>query len=79
MPFTLPVPASVQLAVYNAMGQKVATLLDGMDRQAGRHVATWNGRSDAGEAMPAGVYFVRFSAELGGERLSDMRQISVIR
>lgn len=79
VPFTLPVPASVQLAVYNAMGQKVATLLDGMDRQAGRHVATWNGRSDAGDVMPAGVYFVRFSAEFGGERLADMRQISVIR
>ncbi len=79
IPFTLAVPASVELAVYNAMGQKVATLVDGMERQAGRHVAKWDARSVRGEVLPVGVYFVRFSAEVGGERINDMQQISVIR
>lgn len=79
IPFTLPVPANVELTVYNTMGQKVATLLGGTERQAGRHVANWNGRSADGAIMPAGVYFLRFSAEFGGDRLSDMRQISIIR
>jgi hypothetical protein len=79
IPFTLPVPATVNLAVYNSMGQKVATLMNGTDRQAGRHVATWNARSSQGDVMPAGVYFIRFSAEFGGDRISDTRQVSVIR
>lgn len=79
IPFTLSVPASVNMAVYNSMGQKIATLVDGLEWQAGRHVSTWNGRSDLGEPLPAGVYFVRFAAEFGGDRISDMKQISVIR
>ncbi|MBE0643545.1 MAG: T9SS type A sorting domain-containing protein [Bacteroidetes bacterium] len=79
IPFTLSVPASVDMAVYNAMGQKIATLVDGVERQAGHHVSKWNARSDQGELLPAGVYFVRFSAEIGGERISDMKQISLIR
>jgi hypothetical protein len=79
IPFTLSVPAAVKLAVYNTMGQKIATLADGMERQAGRHVAKWNARSDRGEVLPAGVYFVRFSADVGGERISATKQISVIR
>ncbi|MFA6234244.1 MAG: T9SS type A sorting domain-containing protein [Bacteroidota bacterium] len=79
IPFTLSVPASVELAVYNTMGQKIATLVDGTERQAGRHVAKWNARSDRGDVLPAGVYFVRFSAEVGGDRISDMKQISIIR
>lgn len=79
VPFTLPVPASVELAVYNTMGQKVATLVNGVERQAGRHVATWNARSERGEPMPAGVYFIRFSADFGGERVNEMRQVSIIR
>ena len=78
IPYTLAVPATVHLAVYNTMGQQVATLADGMERQSGRHVAKWNTQS-ASTALPAGVYFVRFSAEFGGERVSDMRQISILR
>ncbi|MFZ1729216.1 MAG: FlgD immunoglobulin-like domain containing protein [Bacteroidota bacterium] len=79
IPYTLAVPAAVNMAVYNSMGQKIATLVDGMERQAGRHVAKWNGRSERGEVLPAGVYFVRFSAEIGSDRISDTKQISVIR
>ncbi|MDX9758199.1 MAG: T9SS type A sorting domain-containing protein [Bacteroidota bacterium] len=78
IPYTLAVPATVHLAVYNTMGQLVATLADGMERQSGRHVAKWNVQS-ASAALPAGVYFVRFAAEFGGERVSDMRQISILR
>ncbi len=79
IPYALVVPASVNLAVYNAMGQKVASLVDGVERQAGRHVASWNGRNDRGDLVAAGVYFVRFSAGVGGDRISESRQISVIR
>lgn len=79
VPYALAVPATVHLAVYNTMGQKVASLVDGVERQAGRQVASWNGRGDRGDVLPAGVYFVRFSAGVGGERISDTQQISIIR
>lgn len=79
IPFTLSVPAAVHLAIYNAMGQQVAMLSDGMQRQAGRHVIQWNAHSDEGTILPTGVYFVRFSAEIGEDRISDVQQISLIR
>ena len=80
IPFTLAVPGDVHLHVYNSMGQRVATLLDGVSRQAGRHAVTWDARSSSGEILPAGVYFVRFNAGIaGGEEVSAKRQIALIR
>ncbi|MBR9977604.1 MAG: T9SS type A sorting domain-containing protein [Bacteroidetes bacterium] len=79
IPFTLSVPAAVHLAIYNAMGQQVAMLSDGMQRQSGRHVIQWDARSTDGSILPTGVYFVRFSAEVGNDRISDTQQISLIR
>lgn len=78
IPFTLAIPANVQLSVYNSMGQRVATLLDGVSRQAGRHLVQWDTRSVQGEILPAGVYFIRFNADLGGEEVSATRQIALI-
>ena len=49
--FNLPQSERVSLAVYNVMGQKVATLLDGR-LNAGEHSVEWNGSNVA-----SGVYF----------------------
>jgi hypothetical protein len=46
----------VTLAVYNATGERVALLADGM-QSAGEHLMTW----DAG-AQPGGLYFCRISS-----------------
>jgi endonuclease/exonuclease/phosphatase family metal-dependent hydrolase len=58
--FGLPKPARVSLAVYDASGRRVASLIEG-ERAAGVSNIHWNGRSDAGVAVPAGLYFVRFA------------------
>jgi hypothetical protein len=80
IPFTLAVPGSVHMNVFNSMGQRVATLMEGDSRQAGRHVVQWDTRSDQGDVLPAGMYFIRFSANIGnGETVSANEQIAVIR
>jgi hypothetical protein len=79
IPFTLAVPGSVDLAVYNSMGQRVATLLEGEQRQAGRHVMQWNARGSDGRPVPAGMYFIRFSAHTGGDEVTASRHIALIR
>jgi hypothetical protein len=79
IPFTLAVPGTVHLAVYNSMGQRVATLLDGETRQAGRHVMQWNTRRSDGSVLSAGMYFVRFSTDIGGEEVNASQQIALIR
>jgi len=55
--FSLPKSGSVDLAVYDIAGRKVATLAQGT-MSAGSHEVSWNG-ADA----PAGVYLYRLSFE----------------
>ena len=42
---------------------------------AGSRTFTWNGRDDAGRAMPSGTYIVRLEAESGVEA----RKVALIR
>ncbi len=79
IPYTLAVPASVTLQIYNSIGQRVALLQDQTERQAGRHVINWNTFDEAGQALPSGSYFVRFDASVGSEVIRGMRQLSVVR
>jgi hypothetical protein len=58
------VPASgavVTLRVYDANGQLVRTLADGLQAGGERRV-TWDGRNDSGDPVATGVYFYRLSA-----------------
>jgi hypothetical protein len=40
----------------DASGRRVATLVDEV-RAAGPQVAVWQGRAEAGQLVPAGLYF----------------------
>ncbi|NKB65453.1 MAG: hypothetical protein GKR89_00190 [Candidatus Latescibacteria bacterium] len=51
IPFALPVRAEVELTLYNAAGQQVAVLADGV-REAGAYAVSWDGRMVA-EIWPA--------------------------
>ncbi len=50
--------AEVDLAVHDLAGRRVRTLLSGR-LAAGPHEATWDGRTDRGEAATPGMYFLR--------------------
>jgi hypothetical protein len=51
----------VDLTVVNARGAVVRTILDGALPGRGTHVATWDGRSDAGVPVASGIYFYRLA------------------
>jgi hypothetical protein len=51
----------VDLTVVSAGGAVVRTILDGALPGRGTHVATWDGRSDAGADVASGIYFYRLS------------------
>ncbi|HEU4463893.1 MAG TPA: S8 family serine peptidase, partial [Gemmatimonadota bacterium] len=54
-------PARASLEVYDVLGRRVRTLIDG-DVIAGEQAVTWNGASDAGATVPSGVYLVRLES-----------------
>jgi choice-of-anchor B domain-containing protein len=59
--YTLRAAAEVSSAVYDAAGRLVRQLGTG-PLPAGEHRATWDGKNDAGAAVPSGVYFCRVRA-----------------
>ena len=56
--FTLPQAGDAMLAVYDLAGRRVATLVEG-PLPEGPTSLDWDGRDDAGRALPSGVYLVR--------------------
>ncbi|MCC6651304.1 MAG: hypothetical protein IT348_09180 [Candidatus Eisenbacteria bacterium] len=60
--FALAAPADVDLAVYDAAGRRVRTLLRGA-RAGGEHAARWDARDDDGRACSPGAYWVRLRVD----------------
>ncbi|RMF69992.1 MAG: T9SS C-terminal target domain-containing protein, partial [Calditrichaeota bacterium] len=58
--YQLPEAGRVTLTIYNLLGQKVRTLVN-QNRSAGSYMVVWDGRDDAGEIAPSGLYFYRLS------------------
>lgn len=54
--------ARVELAVFDARGCRVRTLVAGA-LPAGRHSLRWDGRDDAGHTLATGTYFCRLAAD----------------
>jgi hypothetical protein len=59
--YDLPTGAPVKIAVYDAAGRKVATLVDEL-QTAGRKSVEWCGLDDGGNSVASGVYFCRMNA-----------------
>lgn len=61
--FGLAVPGSVQLEVFDVLGQRVRTLASG-EFGAGLHSVSWDARDDAGFEVSTGIYLVRLQTPL---------------
>ena len=55
--FKIPNRCEISLKIYNILGEKVATLINGKMMEAGHHRVIWNA-SD----LPSGIYFYRLEA-----------------
>ncbi len=59
--FVIPQRTHVELAVFDAQGKRIITLVDGVV-EAGNRSAEWNGRDWRGASVATGVYFYRLAA-----------------
>lgn len=64
--FSLPNRAIVNLAIYNALGQKIETLVD-REIESGVHRIIWNPSAISGQALPSGIYFYQLKANTFAE------------
>lgn len=55
-------PATVAVRLEDHQGKLVRLLADGWSLPAGQHQVIWDGRDDAGESLPIGVYRYRVQA-----------------
>ena len=53
-----PAATAVRLTVFDILGRRVRTLVDGM-RTAGTHTVEWDGRRSDGTAASSGTYLLR--------------------
>ncbi len=60
--YALPEAGQVTLNIYNVTGQKVKTLLDGV-QTAGIKTVTWDGTDKSGNNVASGLYFFRLATE----------------
>jgi len=59
--YSLARKTHVNISVFNILGQKVVTLVDG-DQEAGPHDAVWEGRDGNGSQVASGIYFYKMVA-----------------
>jgi len=79
IPFSLKSAGDVRLAVYNVLGQKVATIANGWFGP-GAHSVVWNAHDDAGQPVASGVYFYRMETNASdGSNLVQTRKLVLMR
>jgi hypothetical protein len=73
--FYLGSSAKVELRVYDVHGRLVRELINGQ-RPLGYHVVTWNGTTESGTAVAAGVYLYRLTV---GGKVAGERKVVLVR
>ena len=72
--YQLSVVEEVELSIYNVLGQRIITLVDGR-QEAGEHRVRWDGRDQEGRMVSSGIYYYRLTA--GG--FSESRKMILLR
>ena len=75
--YDLPEAAYVQIVVFDLLGRKAATLVEG-NVKPGFHVSRWNGTDESGQKVKSGIYFCRMSAVGdGGQEYSRVMKMTL--
>ena len=76
--YTLSREAQVTVEIRNLAGRLVAAIDAQATQPAGRNVATWGGRTQAGTTVPAGRYLIRVIARSAdGQEASAMATVTI--
>ena len=59
--FSLPATGVARLTIFDVTGRAVRSLVDGT-LPAGEHAIVWDGRDEAGHAVPSGIYLYKLQS-----------------
>jgi len=59
--FELPRASEVRIEIFNLLGQRIHTLVEGT-KPAGRYDVTWDGKNEQGVPLSSGIYIYRLTA-----------------
>ena len=77
--YALPMDSKVTVEIYNVLGQRVQTLVNG-DQPAGYHSVEWNGTGNNGQQLASGMYFLQMSATgNNGKKFSEVRKVMFLK
>jgi flagellar hook assembly protein FlgD len=65
---TVAAPTAVKLAIFDVLGRRMATLIDG-SLAPGIHTVSWDGRDRDGRPASTGIYLARL--DQGGGRTTE--------
>ncbi len=60
--YKVPQTSKITITIFNILGQKVRTLVDGVV-SAGNHQVKWDGRNALGNEVSSGIYLLRMRAD----------------
>ncbi len=60
--FNISRPGEVTLDIFDISGRRVRKITDNENYDRGKHSLIWDGKNNAGETLPSGVYLVKISA-----------------
>jgi hypothetical protein len=60
--FSLATPGTVKLEVFNILGQKIRTLVDG-HMEPGIHTISWDSKDESGASVASGAYFYKLTTD----------------
>ena len=73
--YSLKEPATVQLTIYNTLGQELVMLVNA-EKPAGIFEVKWDGMDDFGNFVSAGIYFYKIIA---GKKFSKMNKMLLLK
>lgn len=61
--YRLPKTSSVTMVLYSALGQQVRRFFTNAHHNSGNFTLVWDGKNDAGNEVPVGVYFLQLTVQ----------------
>ncbi|MBU1708107.1 T9SS type A sorting domain-containing protein [bacterium] len=70
--YIVPTHSRVYLTIYDVLGRKVRTLVNGQAHNPALYRVTWDGRNEAGGRVASGIYFYQMRGERGFSKARKM-------